>query len=186
MCNFLQYIDYEQWRVTTLGPYEVTKIDENGVRVPKTISEYDENDMRKLQINAKALTSLHCALTIDEYNKIYSCKSAKEIWDKVEVAHEGTSQVKDDNIYMLVHDYELFKMEPNESLTSMYNRFSIITNALDLLDKVYANEDKIRKIHRILPKKWRPKVTAIQEAKNLKTLSMDELLGVAKRGRCGC
>ncbi|KAM7490513.1 hypothetical protein LguiA_033434 [Lonicera macranthoides] len=71
-------------------------------------------------------------------------------------------------------------MEPNESLTSMYSRFSILTNALDLLGKVYSNEEKIRKILRILPKKWRPKVTAIQEAKNLKTLSMDELLGSLK------
>ena len=137
-------MDYEQWRVTTLGPYEVTKIDENGARIPKTISEYDDNDMKKLQINAKALTSLHCALTMDEYNKIYSCQSSREIWDKLEVAHEGTSQVKDDNINILVHDYELFKMEPNESLTSMYSRLSIIINALDLLGKVYTNEDKIR------------------------------------------
>ena len=142
MYTFLQSMDYEQWRVTRLGPYEVTKFDDNGVRVSKTMSEYDEHDMRKLQINAKALTSLHCALTMDEYNKISSCKSAKEIWDKLEVAHEGTSQVKDDNINMLVHDYELFKMEPNESFTSMYNRFSIITNTLDLLGKVYTNKDK--------------------------------------------
>ena len=66
MCTFLQSMDYEQWRVTTLGPYEVTKFDDNGVRVPKTRSEYDEHDMRKLQVNAKALTSLHCALTMDE------------------------------------------------------------------------------------------------------------------------
>ena len=81
---------------------------------------------------------------------------------------------------MLVHDYELFKMEPNESLTSMYSRFSVIINALNLLGKVYSNEDKIRKILRVLPKKWRPKVTAIQEAKNLKTLSIDELLSSLK------
>ena len=117
---------------------------------------------------------------MDEYNKVSSCISAKEIWDKLEVTHEGTTQVKDDNINMLVHDYELFNMEPNESLTSMYSRFSVNTNALNLLGKIYSNEDKIRKILRVLPKKWRPKVTAIQEAKNLKTLSMDELLGSLK------
>ena len=37
-------------------------------------------------------------------------------------------------------------MEPNESLTTMYSRFSIITNALNFLGKVYSNEDKIIKI----------------------------------------
>ena len=91
MCTFLKSIDFEQQKVTTFRPYEVTKIDENGVRITKTIFEYDDNDMRKLQINAKALTSLHCALTMDEYNKISCCKSFKEIWDKLEVTHEGTS-----------------------------------------------------------------------------------------------
>ena len=180
MCTYLKSMDFEQWKVTTLGDYEITKINENGVKIPKDISEYDNTDMRRSQMNARALTSFHCALTMDEYNKISSCQSSKEIWDKLEVAHEGTSQVKDDNINMLVHDYELFKMEQNESLNSMYSRLSIITNALDLLGKVYSNEDKIRKILRILPKKWRPKVTAIQEAKDLKILSMDELLGSLK------
>ena len=76
-------MDYEQWKVTTLGSYEITKIDEKGDTIPKTISEYDRSDMRKLEFNTKALTSLHCVLTMDEYNKISSCKSAKEIWDKL-------------------------------------------------------------------------------------------------------
>ena len=36
MCTFLKSIDFVQWNVTTLGPYEVTKIDENGVKVHNT------------------------------------------------------------------------------------------------------------------------------------------------------
>ena len=36
----------------------------------------------------------------------------------------------------------------------------------------------VRKILRYLPKnKWRPKVTAIEEAQDLKTLALDDLLG---------
>ncbi|KAM7528138.1 hypothetical protein LguiB_031548 [Lonicera macranthoides] len=161
MWTFLQANDFEQWKVTLVGPYEITKTDERGNIIPKSISEYNEHDIRKIQYNAKALNSLHCALSMDEYNKISCCKTTKEIWDKLEVAHEGTSQVKEDNINILVHGYELFNMEPNESLASMYNRFSILTNALALLGKVYSNEEKIRKVLRILPKMRRPKVTAI-------------------------
>ena len=70
---------------------------------------------------------------MDEYNKISSCKTTKEICDKLKNTNEWTSQVKDDNINILVHDYELFKMEPIESITSMYSRFSIITNVINLL-----------------------------------------------------
>ena len=37
---------------------------------------------------------LYYTLDPNEYNKISPCKSAKEIWDKLEVAREGTNEVK--------------------------------------------------------------------------------------------
>ncbi|MED6128164.1 hypothetical protein PIB30_094991, partial [Stylosanthes scabra] len=36
----------------------------------------------------KAINFLHYALTQDVYMKISSCKSAKEIWDKLKVTYE--------------------------------------------------------------------------------------------------
>jgi len=35
----------------------------------------------------------------------------------------------------------------------------------------------VRKILRFLPRTWKAKVTAIQEAKDLKTISLDKLIG---------
>ena len=160
MRTFLQANDFETWFVIARGPNVITKKDGTSI-VPKPEEEWDENDLKKAQINAKALNALHCALDVNEYNKISSCTTAKEIWDKLEVANEGTSQVKEDNISMLVHDYEMFKMEPNESIASMQCRFLTITNSLNDLGKNYSNEEIMRKILRVLPKKWRPKVTAI-------------------------
>ena len=32
MCTYLKSMDFEQWKVTTLGDYEITKINENGVK----------------------------------------------------------------------------------------------------------------------------------------------------------
>ena len=60
------------------------------------------------QLNDKAMNLLYCALDAQEFNKISSCISAKEIWDKLEVTYEGTNQVKETKISMLVHKYELF------------------------------------------------------------------------------
>jgi hypothetical protein len=53
---------------------------------------------------------------------------------------------------MLVHQYELFKMLPNESITSMFTRMTTITNNLDVLDRTYTNVDIASKILRFLPK----------------------------------
>jgi len=49
---------------------------------------------------------LHCALDVNEYNRIFCCESAKEIWDRLEVTYEGTCQVKEDKISMLVQSFK--------------------------------------------------------------------------------
>ena len=59
----------------------------------------------------------------------------------------------------------------------MFSRFIDIINDLKSLGRVYSNADLVQKILRSLPNKWDPKVTAIQEAKDLNTLLLDELLG---------
>ena len=67
-----------------------------------------------VQNNIKSTHTLYCALDINEFNRISSCETAKEIWDKLEVTHEGISQVKESKISILIHKYELFKMKINK------------------------------------------------------------------------
>ncbi|GAV90306.1 zf-CCHC domain-containing protein/UBN2 domain-containing protein, partial [Cephalotus follicularis] len=52
-----------------------------------------------------------------------------------------------------------------------------IINALKGLGKVYTNHELVSKILRCLPKSWEPKVTAIEEAKDLSTLPLEDLWG---------
>ncbi|GAV90455.1 LOW QUALITY PROTEIN: zf-CCHC domain-containing protein/UBN2 domain-containing protein, partial [Cephalotus follicularis] len=52
-----------------------------------------------------------------------------------------------------------------------------IINSLKNLGKSYSNQELVRKILRCLPKSWTPKVTAIEEAKDLSTLPLEQLLG---------
>ena len=47
------------------------------------------------QLNAKAINVLYCALDVNEFNRISTCNSTKEIWDRLEVTREGTDQVKE-------------------------------------------------------------------------------------------
>jgi len=60
----------------------------------------------------------------------------------------------------------------------MFTRFTDITNNLKSLGKTYIIKEMVRKILRCLPKnKWGPKVTVIEEAQNLKSIALDDLLG---------
>ena len=77
---------------------------------------------------------------------------AKEIWDKLEVIHEGTSQVKKSKISILTHKYELFKMKANETISKIFTRFIDIINGLKSLEKIYVNVEIVRKIFRCLPR----------------------------------
>ncbi|GAV66887.1 UBN2 domain-containing protein, partial [Cephalotus follicularis] len=59
----------------------------------------------------------------------------------------------------------------------MYARFNDIANALKGLGKVYPNHELVSKILRCLLKSWESKVTAIEEANDLSTLPLEDLLG---------
>ena len=88
-----------------------------------------------MQMNANAKYLLTCALSKSEYDKIISCDSAKDIWDRLENLHEWTDQVKETKISMLVHQYEMFKMMKYENIDDMIIRFMHIINQLKALEK---------------------------------------------------
>ncbi|KAK8685392.1 hypothetical protein V6N13_041395 [Hibiscus sabdariffa] len=105
-------------------------------------------------MNSKSMHILFCALSLDEYAKMSSCSSAKEIWDKLEVTHEGTSEVKETKIGLLNLSYENFKMEPDEDIKKMFDRFSVIVNGLKGYDEIIPEDKLVRKLIYSLPESW--------------------------------
>ena len=173
---YLQAVDYHIWRVITKGPHQPTHL-VNGIITPKSEEEWDDNDIKQAELNAKAMNLLFCALDPSEFNRISNCISAKEIWDTLEVTHEGTHQVKTTKVNMLIHTYEMFRMEPTESISEMYTRFTNIVNGMRSLGKIISNGELVNKLLRSLPASWDAKVTAIEEAKDVNTLPLEQLLG---------
>ena len=64
----------------------------------------------------------------------------------MEITYEGTSQVKENKIPFLVHKYELFKMEEEESIQEVFECFNDIINGLKSLGKTCSNSKFVRKI----------------------------------------
>jgi hypothetical protein len=67
-------------------------------------------------------------------------------------------------------------MKEDEDIESMYSRSKVLVSGLQVLKRSYTTSDHVKKIMRSLPSRWRPKVTAIQEAKDLDTLGLEELI----------
>ncbi|GJU53361.1 retrovirus-related pol polyprotein from transposon TNT 1-94 [Tanacetum coccineum] len=96
------------------------------------------------------------------------------------ITHQGNSQVKDNKIDLLVQQYEQFIISKDESINSAFSRFNTIIPSLKALDEGYSSKNYIGKFLRALHPKWRVKVTAIEESKDLTSLSFDELIGNLK------
>ncbi|GAV83325.1 UBN2 domain-containing protein, partial [Cephalotus follicularis] len=133
MTIFIQSLYYNLWDLIVDGPHLPTVTLEKGNVIPKPRNTYDDNDRRRVQINAKAKHIIISVVNSNDFNRISSCISAKEIWDRLEVTYEGTNQVKEAKISMLVHHYEMFTMNENEDIKSMFSRFTNIINALQAL-----------------------------------------------------
>ncbi|GKD28028.1 zf-CCHC domain-containing protein [Tanacetum coccineum] len=94
--------------------------------------------------------------------------------------------------YELLKDTEKKQLGKNEETKmTIYNalprkeyygfiRFNAIVTSLKSLDPDYSSKNHVRKFLRALPLKCRAKVTTIEEAKDLATLPLDELIGNLK------
>ncbi|GKE28339.1 hypothetical protein Tco_1443723 [Tanacetum coccineum] len=111
-----------------------------------------------------------------KYERIFICKTAKEIWDTLLITHKGNSQVKDNKIDLLVQQYEQFTILEEESIDNAFARFNTIITSLKAFDEGFSSQNFVRKFLRALHPKWRVKVTAIEESKDLTSLSLDELI----------
>ncbi|GKG06840.1 hypothetical protein Tco_0329809, partial [Tanacetum coccineum] len=64
----------------------------------------------------------------------------------------------------------------DESIDNAFTRFNTIITSLKALDEGYSSKNHVRKFLRALHRKWRAKVTTIEESKDLASLSLDELI----------
>nr|GEU98281.1 retrovirus-related Pol polyprotein from transposon TNT 1-94 [Tanacetum cinerariifolium] len=72
------------------------------------------------------------------------------------------------------------KIKEEESIDYVFSKFNTIITSLKALDEGFSSKNCVRKFLMALHPKWRTKVTAIEESKNLTTLPLDELIGNLK------
>ncbi|XP_070002830.1 uncharacterized protein LOC142165891 [Nicotiana tabacum] len=110
MDMFAKAYDVKVWIIIKKGNYTLPATTPP-LADPEDIDSYTKEQMEVVRVYNKARNLLHNAISGEEYEKISSCDTTKEICDKREVTYEGISKVKEKNINMPVHDYELFSMK---------------------------------------------------------------------------
>ncbi|GJX03404.1 hypothetical protein Tco_0189320 [Tanacetum coccineum] len=113
-------------------------------------------------------------LPFDKQNDDLKKKLAKN--NKAKMIIYNALPLKDNKIDLLVQQYEQFTILEEESIDNAFARFNTIITRLKALDKSFCSKNYVRKFLRALHPKWRAKVTAIEESKDLTSLSLDELI----------
>jgi hypothetical protein len=78
---------------------------------------------------------------------------------------------------MLTSKFEEIKMLEEETFEEFYTKISNLRNSMVSHGKQISDVKLIRKILRFLPKRFRIKVTTIEESKDLEEMKIEELVG---------
>ncbi|GJY39955.1 hypothetical protein Tco_0426319 [Tanacetum coccineum] len=133
---------------------------------------------------SKVDSELPHGLNVDIPN-IHECKQTLDVsaGTSINVQKEQSldlSTVNANNIDLLVQQYEQFSILEDESIDVGFAKFNTIVTSLKALAESFSSNNYVRNLLRSLHPKWRAKVTAIEEYKDLSSLSLDELIGNSK------
>ena len=145
-------------------------------------ADWDEAKIKAANFNSRALNVLFSAVTNEEFKKISSTETAKEVTAKeagtiLQTTHEGTKAVKDSKLQRLTTSFEEIKMEEDESFDEFYAKLKDIVNSAFNLGETIPEPKIVRKVLRSLPKRVHAKITTIEESKDIDKIPLTELVG---------
>nr|GEX08512.1 UBN2 domain-containing protein [Tanacetum cinerariifolium] len=112
-------------------------------------------------------------------NRFETYEKSKDI-DLWHIIVDGNKKVKDNKIDLFVQKYEEFVISNDQTIDCAFARFNIIITSLKSLDESFSSRTHVRKFLRAFLTRWRPKVTTIEESKDLPPLPLNELIGNLK------
>jgi hypothetical protein len=179
MMAFLKSIDSKTWKAVLNGWTHPTYSTKEGTSTgeQKPESEWSKEEDELALGNSKALNALFNGVDANMFRLIKQCTVAKEAWDILSTAHEGTSKVKMTRLQLFTTKFENLKMKEDENIHEFHMNVLDIANTCDALGEKISDAKLVRKILRSLPRRFDMKVTAIEEAQDISTLKLDELIG---------
>eukprot|EP00253_Pinus_taeda_P032684 PITA_32684 len=160
----------------SLGP-EVWHFVRNEYKMNTTLPT-DQDERKAYIANAKAMKSITNGITDSEFTKIMHCTSAKEMLEKLVSLYDGDSKVKKAKIQTHRRPFEILRMGDEEDIAAYLLQVAEVVNSLKGLDEKVEESTIVEKVLRSLPNRFDSKISAIEEAKDLDTLKMDELHGI--------
>ena len=143
-------VEENLWCAVTEAPFIHTG-DDNIVKHPK---DWTYGETNKASYILKARSIFIFTLSAKVFYSISYHTSAKGIWDTLQPLYEGKNDVKDFKTNMFNEEFELFCVDPEESVDSMQTRFLHLINKLRNLGKIFSKKCFTNKIFRSMYREW--------------------------------
>ncbi|GJQ99404.1 hypothetical protein Tco_0522389 [Tanacetum coccineum] len=144
--TYVKTKDLALWHIILNGDFSpVARNDVTQILEVFPFEEQSDNLKKKFAKNNEAKMVLYNALSKREYERIFMCKTAKDILQSCLITHQGYSQVKDNKIDLLFQHYEQFTILEEDSIDSDFARLNTIITILKALDEGFSSKNYVRK-----------------------------------------
>ncbi|GJW36436.1 hypothetical protein Tco_0059356 [Tanacetum coccineum] len=160
------------------GPYKrkvITDLNDDTKKILEPIHKLSQQNQNQYYADIKVMNYIIQGIPNDIYNFVDACKDAKTMWNKIKRLLQGTNISKQERNSRLMNEFDKFVAEDDESLTSVYERFSTLTNVIDQ-NKVTPREIFINtKFLNSLQPEWSKYVTLCRQKYIIKEQHFDVL-----------
>ena len=111
------------------------------------------------------------------FKKVAEARSTKEAWEKLQISYKGAEQVKKVRFQTLRGKFETLRVKDGESVSNYFTRVLAVTNQIKRNGEKLDDVKVMEKILRSLDSKFNHIVAIIEETKDLKAMSIEQLLG---------
>lgn len=174
---FLRAQDSKTWKAVIKGWKHPTTTAEDGKVSLKPEEEWTKEEDEAALGNSRALNAIYNGVDRNMFKLVHTCTVAKEAWEILKTAHEGTLKMRLSKLQMLTTQFETMKMSEDETVYDYHMRLRELANNTSALGEPIPEGKLVRKVLRSLPKRFEMKVTAIEEAQDISSISLDELIG---------
>lgn len=118
---------------------------------------------------------IHSCVDEDNFEKVGDCDSAKKAWDILEKAYAGVDKPKVVRLQTHKRQFELLQMEEKEMVNDYITRVTRLVNQMKACGELVSEENIVSKVLHFLTSRFDKIVVAIEESKDLKIVTKDEL-----------
>ncbi|KAK1397020.1 hypothetical protein POM88_006883 [Heracleum sosnowskyi] len=93
------------------------------VEIPKPVSEWTIEDVAEIHKDKRTMNILFNGLEQEMFDNVINCTTSKEVWDTVRTLCEGTEQVRENKMQLLIQQYEHLHFKAGETLNDTFKLF---------------------------------------------------------------